>query len=42
MQRGNLDDLLAFLVVGRQRSFTKAAAQAGHVAILAQPHHPRA
>jgi DNA-binding transcriptional LysR family regulator len=29
MQRGNLDDLLAFLAVGRQRSFTKAAAQLG-------------
>jgi DNA-binding transcriptional LysR family regulator len=29
MQRGNLDDLLAFLVVGRARSFTKAAAQLG-------------
>jgi DNA-binding transcriptional LysR family regulator len=29
MQRGNLDDLLAFLVVGRERSFTKAAAQLG-------------
>ena len=29
MQRGNLDDLLAFLVVGRQRSFTRAAAQLG-------------
>src|SRR6476661_3297067 len=29
MQRGNLDDLLAFLAVGRERSFTKAAAQLG-------------
>jgi DNA-binding transcriptional LysR family regulator len=29
MQRGNLDDLLAFLVVGRERSFTKAAAKLG-------------
>src|SRR4249920_2386868 len=29
MQRGNLDDLLAFLVVGGERSFTKAAAQLG-------------
>ena len=29
MQRGNLDDLLAFLVVGRERSFTRAAAQLG-------------
>src|SRR6187431_2305793 len=29
MQRGNLDDLLAFIVVGRVRSFTKAAAQLG-------------
>src|SRR4051794_26065164 len=27
MQRGNLDDLLAFLAVGRERSFTKAAAK---------------
>jgi DNA-binding transcriptional LysR family regulator len=29
MQRGNLDDLLAFLSVGRERSFTKAAAKLG-------------
>lgn len=29
MQRGNLDDLLAFLVVARERSFTKAAAKLG-------------
>jgi DNA-binding transcriptional LysR family regulator len=29
MERGSLDDLLAFLVVGRERSFTKAAAQLG-------------
>jgi DNA-binding transcriptional LysR family regulator len=29
MQRGNLDDLLAFVVVARERSFTKAAAQLG-------------
>src|SRR5215216_6841124 len=29
MQRGNLDDLLAFVAVGRERSFTKAAAKAG-------------
>jgi len=29
MQRGNLDDLLAFAVVGRERSFTKAAAKLG-------------
>ena len=29
MQRGNLDDLLAFLAVGRERSFTKGAAQLG-------------
>src|SRR5215204_3344103 len=29
MQRGNLDDLLAFLAVARERSFTKAAAQLG-------------
>src|SRR6266404_2309262 len=29
MQRGNLDDLLAFLAVGRERSFTKAAARLG-------------
>lgn len=27
MQRGNLDDLLAFVAVGRERSFTKAAAK---------------
>jgi DNA-binding transcriptional LysR family regulator len=29
MQRGNLDHLLAFLAVGRDRSFTKAAAKLG-------------
>jgi DNA-binding transcriptional LysR family regulator len=29
MQRGNLDDLLAFLAVGQERSFTKAAARFG-------------
>jgi len=29
MQRGHLDDLVAFLGVGRERSFTKAAAKLG-------------
>src|SRR4051812_916564 len=29
MQRSRLDDLLAFLAVGRERSFTKAAAKLG-------------
>jgi DNA-binding transcriptional LysR family regulator len=29
MQRGNLDDLVAFVSVGRERSFTKAAAKLG-------------
>ncbi len=29
MSRGNLNDLLAFLAVGRERSFTKAAAKLG-------------
>ncbi|KRQ94897.1 LysR family transcriptional regulator [Bradyrhizobium valentinum] len=29
MQRGNLDDLRAFVAVGRERSFTKAAAKLG-------------
>src|SRR5258705_1531815 len=29
MQRGNLDDLLAFLAVARERSFTNAAAKLG-------------
>jgi DNA-binding transcriptional LysR family regulator len=29
MQRGNLDDLLAFVAVGRERSFTRAAAKLG-------------
>jgi DNA-binding transcriptional LysR family regulator len=29
MQRGKLDDLVAFLAVGRERSFTKAAAKLG-------------
>src|SRR5712691_1525581 len=29
MRRGHLDDLLAFVAVGRERSFTKAAAKLG-------------
>ena len=29
MQRGNLDDLTAFLIVAREGSFTKAAAKLG-------------
>ena len=29
MQRGNLDDLLAFVAVARERSFTRAAAKLG-------------
>src|SRR6266851_10087539 len=29
MRRGKLDDLLAFVAVGRERSFTKAAAKLG-------------
>ena len=29
MQRGNLDDLLAFVAVARERSFTRAAARLG-------------
>src|SRR5215475_5311951 len=29
MQRGHLDDLLAFVAVGQERSFTKAAAKLG-------------
>jgi DNA-binding transcriptional LysR family regulator len=29
MQRANLNDLFAFLAVGRERSFTKAAAKLG-------------
>lgn len=29
MQRGNLDDLLSFVAVGRERSFTRAAARLG-------------
>ena len=29
MQRGNLDDLRALVEVGRERSFTKAAAKLG-------------
>jgi DNA-binding transcriptional LysR family regulator len=29
MQRGTLDDLLAFIAIGRERSFTKAAAKLG-------------
>ena len=30
MQRGNLDDLSAFLIVAREGSFTKAAAKLGN------------
>jgi DNA-binding transcriptional LysR family regulator len=40
MQRGHLDDLVAFLAVGRERSFTKAAAKLG-VLQSALSHHPR-
>jgi DNA-binding transcriptional LysR family regulator len=29
MQRGNLNDLLSFLAVGRERSLTRAAAKLG-------------
>src|SRR5947199_10838407 len=29
MQRGHLDDMLAFMAVGQERSFTKAAAKLG-------------
>jgi len=29
MQRGHLDDLVAFVAVGREKSFTKAAAKLG-------------
>src|SRR5919112_5883357 len=29
MQRGHLDDLLAFVAVGQERSFTRAAAKLG-------------
>src|SRR3954469_5651011 len=29
MQRGHLDDLVAFVAVGQERSFTKAAAKLG-------------
>ena len=29
MQRRNLDDLLAFVAVGRERSFTRAAGKLG-------------
>jgi DNA-binding transcriptional LysR family regulator len=29
MQRGRLDDMLAFMVMGQERSFTKAAAKLG-------------
>ena len=33
MQRGNLDDLLAFLAVGRERSFTNGS-EAGRLAVV--------
>ena len=29
MQRGHLDDMLAFMAVGQERNFTKAAAKLG-------------
>ena len=29
MQRGDLDDLLAFVAIGQERSFTRAAAKLG-------------
>jgi DNA-binding transcriptional LysR family regulator len=29
MQRGTLDDLIAFIAIGRERSFTKTAAKLG-------------
>jgi DNA-binding transcriptional LysR family regulator len=41
MARGHLDDLLAFPAVGREHSFTKAAAKLGVSQVGAQPHHPR-
>ena len=34
MQRGHLDDLLAFLAVAREQSFTGAAAKLGSAARL--------
>jgi DNA-binding transcriptional LysR family regulator len=40
MPPGNLNDLLAFIAVGQERSFTRAAAKLG-VAIGAQPHDAR-
>jgi len=39
MQRGNLDDLSAFMTVAREGSFTKAAAKLGCFAVRAQLYH---
>ena len=41
MSQVDLNDIAAFLAVARLRSFTKAAAQLGGVAIGPQPDHPR-
>ena len=42
MQRGRLNDLLAFLAVGQERSFTRAAAKLGvsQSALSARPVIP--
>ena len=42
MYRGNLNDLLAFLAVAQERSFTKAAAKLGVSQSALSPYDPRA
>ena len=42
MQRGNLDDLSAFLVVAPRAQFHQSRGEAGRFAVGAQPHHPGA
>ncbi len=42
MERQNITDLLAFLAIAKERSFTKAAAKLGGFTVGAEPHDARA
>ena len=42
MRRETMADLVAFLAVARERSFTRAAAKNRGFALRAQPYHPQA
>ena len=42
MQRGNLDDLLAFLAVGARAQLHEGRSETRRLAVGAEPHHPRA